>query len=58
MKTTFLFLFLNHLALGQNFYVAPTGNNSNAGTLAAPWKTIPHAADVATPGSTVLSRLL
>jgi hypothetical protein len=27
----------------QNYYVAPTGNDANAGTSAAPWLTIQHA---------------
>jgi hypothetical protein len=33
--------------------VATTGNNSNPGTQAAPWRTIQHAADTAPAGSTV-----
>jgi len=43
-------------AFGQpnsSFYVAPTGNNSNPGTQAAPWRTIQHAADTARAGSAV-----
>ena len=43
-------------AFGQpnsSFYVATTGNNSNPGTQAAPWRTIQHAADAARAGSTV-----
>ena len=36
------------------YYVATTGNDANPGTAAAPWKTIQHAANKATPGSTVL----
>src|ERR1700686_2592846 len=42
--------------LGQtnsSFYVATTGNDSNPGTPAAPWRTIQHAADTARAGSTV-----
>ena len=35
------------------FYVSPTGDDSNPGTLNSPWRTIQHAADVATAGSTV-----
>lgn len=34
-------------------YVSPSGNDANPGTLAQPWKTIQHAATVATPGTTV-----
>jgi hypothetical protein len=33
--------------------VAPTGSDTNAGTLAAPFKTIARAAQAATPGATV-----
>jgi hypothetical protein len=42
-------------AAGQvntSYYVALTGNDSNPGTLAAPWRTIQHAADTAQAGST------
>jgi parallel beta helix pectate lyase-like protein len=43
-------------AFGQpnsSFYVATTGNDSNTGTQAAPWRTIQHAADTARAGSNV-----
>ncbi|MCS7459823.1 right-handed parallel beta-helix repeat-containing protein [Paenibacillus doosanensis] len=43
-------------AAGTEYYVSPTGNDSNAGTLASPWKTLQHAADTAVPGSTVYVR--
>jgi hypothetical protein len=36
-----------------DFYVATTGSNTNAGTQAAPFKTIQKAASVATPGTTI-----
>jgi Protein of unknown function (DUF1565) len=39
-----------------SFYVATTGNNSNAGTQSAPWRTIQHAADSVHAGSTVYVR--
>jgi hypothetical protein len=35
------------------FYVATTGNDSNAGTQASPWRTLQHATDTARAGSTV-----
>jgi len=35
------------------FYIATTGNDSNAGTQASPWRTLQHAADTARAGSTV-----
>jgi len=36
-----------------SFYVSTTGNDSNAGTQSAPWRTVQHAADSARAGSTV-----
>jgi Right handed beta helix region len=58
MKFSTLFLLLASVsgAFGQpnsSFYVATTGNDSNPGTQAAPWRTIQHAADTARAGSTV-----
>lgn len=43
-------------ALAGTYVVATTGNDAAAGTLAAPWKTINHAAQVAVAGDTVLVR--
>lgn len=40
-------------AAGNEYYVATTGSDSNAGTISAPWKTLQHAADVVPAGSTV-----
>src|SRR4051794_28909783 len=40
----------------SSFYVATTGNDSNPGTQAAPWRTIQHSADSARAGSTVYVR--
>jgi hypothetical protein len=36
-----------------SYYVSTTGNDSNPGTQAAPWRTIQHAADTARAGSSV-----
>jgi hypothetical protein len=41
---------------GPIFYVATDGSDSNPGSQAAPWRTIQHAANSATPGSTVSIR--
>jgi len=38
---------------GATFYVSTTGNDANAGTAAAPWLTIQHAADSVSAGATV-----
>src|SRR5271168_4518979 len=38
---------------GSSFYVSPTGNDANSGSLASPWRTVQHAADRALAGSTV-----
>ena len=39
-----------------NYYVATTGNDNNSGTLASPFKTIQKAANVVSPGDTVIVR--
>jgi hypothetical protein len=41
------------MALSGTFYVSTAGSDSNSGSQAAPWRTIQHAANVATAGSTV-----
>ena len=61
MKLSILFALLTcaSAAFGQtnsSFYVGATGNDSNPGTQAAPWRTIQHAADTARAGSTVYVR--
>jgi len=43
-------------ARGADYYVATTGSDSNAGTLAAPFATIQKGADVAGAGDTVYIR--
>jgi|GEM_PF-784639 len=41
---------------GNIFYVSPTGNDSNSGSITQPWKTLAKAADTLTPGQTVYLR--
>ena len=58
-STLFILLACISAAFGQansSFYVATTGDDSNPGTQAAPWRTIQHAADTARAGSTVYVR--
>lgn len=38
------------------FYVSPSGNDANTGTLALPWRTITHAIGQVSPGSTLIAR--
>jgi parallel beta-helix repeat protein len=38
------------------YFVSPTGSDTAAGTSAAPWKTLQHAADVVGPGDRVTAR--
>jgi Protein of unknown function (DUF1565) len=38
---------------GAEYYVAPGGSDSSAGTASAPWATITHAAKLVKPGATV-----
>ncbi|MBL7817070.1 MAG: right-handed parallel beta-helix repeat-containing protein [Saprospiraceae bacterium] len=47
-----LFFYATSLC-SQSFYVSTTGNNANAGTETQPWRTIQHACNSATAGSTV-----
>lgn len=57
--TLLIFLTSIPAAFGQtnsSFYVATTGDDSNPGTLSAPWRTIQHSADTARAGSTVYVR--
>ena len=43
-------------AAARSYYVAPNGNDSAAGTQAAPWASIARAQTVAQPGDTVYFR--
>lgn len=43
----------NVITVPVNLFVAPNGNDSNAGTLSSPWQTIQHAMASAIPGSIV-----
>ena len=43
-------------AFAAEYYVSPTGNDTAAGTSAAPWKTLQHAADIVGPGDRVTAR--
>lgn len=47
---------VTNTAAAAAYYVAPGGNDSAAGTQAAPWATIAHAQAVAQPGDTVYFR--
>lgn len=40
----------------SNFFVSPTGSDSNDGSAEAPWLTLQHAADVVHPGDVVDAR--
>ena len=58
MKNLIMFVFIlwfNYSSFGvRNFYVSPTGSNSNSGTVSSPWKTVTYAAGRATlPGDVV-----
>jgi len=48
-----LILVLTVTATAATYYVAPTGDDSNSGTLNQPWRTIRHAADTMVAGDTV-----
>ena len=40
---------------GMIYYVAPTGNDDNPGSVDYPWRTIQKAADTLTAGDTTMS---
>ena len=48
-----LALTVSTAVIAGDVYVAPTGSDANAGTQAAPWRTIQKAARTVTPGTTV-----
>jgi MYXO-CTERM domain-containing protein len=49
-------LFATTSALAAEYYVSPTGSDSNPGTQASPWGTVQKAADTAVAGDTVWLR--
>lgn len=51
-----LFFAKQSFAVGNTYYVAPTGADTNAGTIAAPFKTIDKGIAMAVPGDTVYVR--
>ena len=53
MKRFTLISSLFGVLLGTDYYVSPTGNNNNSGTLAHPFKTIQKAADNVEAGDVV-----
>jgi hypothetical protein len=44
------------LAAATTYYVSPTGNDSNSGALALPWKTLTHAISAVAAGDTIQAR--
>ena len=44
------------LAQAATYYVAPTGNNTNPGTISQPFATLQKAHDIANPGDTIYMR--
>lgn len=52
-----LFLLLINLASGAaQYYISPTGSDSNSGTLSLPWRTEQHSQRILQPGDTVFFR--
>ena len=47
-----LILLASSPVFAADYYVATTGNDSNSGTQAAPWRTIKHAVDKMVAGDT------
>ena len=53
---TLLSASLGGLVWGDDLYVSSSGSDADAGTIAAPFATIQHAVDEATPGTTIFIR--
>ncbi len=56
MKQFLLLFLIGFSCRAAVYYVAPSGANSNPGTIAHPWRTIQKAADTLAPGDTVYVR--
>lgn len=56
LTSSFIFSLIALTAFSSIYYVAPTGNNSNAGTKHAPFLTIQRAQEAVAPGDTVYIR--
>jgi parallel beta-helix repeat protein len=54
IQRTLVLIAIASFAQAGTFYVATTGNDSNGGTSAKPWKTLQHAVDAISPGDTIL----
>ncbi len=44
------------LSTHNGYYVSPSGSDTNAGSLASPWKTVQHAVNSVSPGDTIFLR--
>ncbi len=54
--TWWIWFTLQGVALATNYYVSPSGDDNNPGTIDQPWATIQKAANEANPGDTVFVR--
>src|SRR4051812_42617564 len=52
-RRRFLFDYLESRLAMTGLYVSPLGDDSAAGTIDAPWRTIPHAVAAANPGDVI-----
>ena len=50
----FILPIYTHVKVAGTYYVSPTGDNTNPGTKAQPWKTLQFAVDEAVPGDSLL----
>ncbi len=47
---------LSHVLAVQNYYIAPDGANSNAGSINSPWRSLDYAVRVARTGDSIIMR--
>ena len=52
-RSILILFFMTTLAWSTEYYVSPSGHDSNPGTSSKPWRTIQHAADIMLAGDTV-----
>ncbi len=51
-----IWIFTIGILFSENYYVSPSGNNDNSGSIESPFATVQHAHDAAQPGDTLILR--
>ena len=56
LKILFFLIFTHSYFFSQTYYVSPTGNNSNDGSINSPWQTIAFGVSQLSAGNTLYLR--